>query len=312
MSFRVRVSRQAWLLLFLGCSAAFGANVSEVLHRAERAERLISYRGIKQAVVRCGSRNPSYTETKMSIVHLKPDKTRTAYLTPSKLSGTIVIRNGETSWRYRPQSKLWEHMGGCIVSVANNVSQDFIRNYQVRLAGIERIAGRDAYLVSAVPKSKGDPSHRFWIDRHTYLVLASETKTSSGKLLRSSRFLSIELNPNDISPSLFVVPNNVRRGDNGAVRLGFRVMKPSYLPKGYRLVGATSSCIGGMAYSHLRFSNGINTISLFQRLADKSGSRFAVGEKSTNVVTCVRNGVRCTIVGDLSRSELQKILASLR
>ncbi|MGQ9581846.1 MAG: sigma-E factor regulatory protein RseB domain-containing protein, partial [Armatimonadota bacterium] len=272
--------------------------MSEVLHRAEQAEKLVSYRGVKYATVRCCEEDE--IRFKMSVIHLKPDKTRVTYLAPSTLAGMVTVRNGSRRWQYYPQQERWVSCHRCLGPNDFRVSTQVLHNYKVRITGTERVAGREAYVVNAVPKLGSEPTHRIWIDKQRYIVVGTETKTGDGRVIRSSRFLSLALDPRDIKLSLFQV-----RGDTGSVsknggRIGFRVLKPSYLPAGYKLVGASTSSVNGHACSHLQFSNGVNTVSLFQRQAGKTSQEYVFLSKVTNVLSWVKNGMHFTLLGDLA------------
>lgn len=309
MSFRV-VSYTCALLIVLVCPPTLGATVSEVLRRAEQAEKLVSYRGVKYASVRCCGEDE--IRFKMGVIHLKPDKTRVTYLAPSTLAGMVTVRNGSHRWQYYPKQKRWVSCRGCPSPNSFRVSGQLLRNYKVRITGTERVAGRDAYVVSAMPKLRGEPTHRIWIDRQRYIVLGTETKTGDGRVIRSSRFLSLSLDPKDIKPSLFQVKGNPGSVPKNGSKTGFRVLKPGYLPAGYKLIGASTSWVNGYACSHLRFSNGVDTVSLFQHQAGKMFPECEFLNKVTNVISWVKNGMHFTLMGDLSRSELQKIADSVR
>ena len=64
--------------------------------------------------------------------------------------------------------------------------------------------------------------------------------------------------------------------------------------------------------AHLRFSNGANTISLFQRPARKDSSPLPITSKITNVHAWTRDGMVFTLMGDLPRIELKKIADSTK
>jgi len=89
-------------------------------------------------------------------------------------------------------------------------------------------------------------------------------------------------------------------------------MKPSHLPAGYKLIRTASLCVNGFSCSHLQFSNGVNTISIFQHRAGKEAPVQKVDSKVTNVLTWARDGMQLTIMGDLPRAELQKVADSTK
>ncbi len=304
------LQRYAWLALILVCSSAFGASVSDILERAAQAERRISYRGIKNASVNTGT--GALVFAKMKVLHLKPDKTRTEYLAPSTLAGVVFVRNSRNTYRYDPHQKRWQAIGRCPVYCDDELLDNLRKHYNLRLLDIQQAAGRDAYLIAAEPRRKFEPVHQLLIDKETYLVVAAFTTASDGKYFRAYKFVSLELNPKDIRPSLFDVPASVSRSEKHDTRPNFKVMKPSYLPVGYKLVGEGTSRMNNLLCSHLRFSNGVNTISLFQRPARNSSNHPAHLFRTTNVVTWTKDGMLLTLVGDISQEELEKIARSVR
>jgi len=306
------ISRQLKLalvaLLFAG-PGVFGATPGDLLRRAEEADKHVDYRGIKTVTVAFGGEN---AVVRMKVVHLKPDRTRTVYFAPALLAGIIVIRDGPDGWRYYPKEDVWEPIGHCGLPCGDAVRREALRNYDIRLVGTERVAGREAYVIHALPRYRGEAAHRMWVDQQCYLVIGMQTETSSGTVLRSSRYVSLQIDPSDIDASLFEVRGKIKPAARKASAPGFKVMKPSYVPDGYRLVATASLCVNGCACSHLQFANGVNTISIFQHKAGKDAPAQKVESKVTNTLTWTRDGMEFTIMGDLPRPELKKIADSTK
>ncbi len=298
----------ALIALTYSPAVVFAASAAEVLKRAEVADKYVSYRGFKTATVHLGACCATAT---IKVVHLKPDKTRTQYFSPPLLAGVILIQDGPDMWKYHPREDEWEPVrfhGSLPVDVVN---QRVFENYDIRLVGTDKIAGRQAYVVQAIPKRRGEPARRLWIDNEHYLIIGTQVESPSGSIVNSSRYLSVEFDPDDISPSVFRVDGKQRRAPKGPQSPTFRVGKPSYLPSGYRVVGMSCLSVNGASSSHLQFSNGVNTISLFQRKSDDTTGR-SIKSKFTNVLTWVRDGMRFTLMGDIAKTELQKIADSVR
>jgi len=290
-------------------SVLFAATAEELLKRAEVADKHVSYRGLKTASVRVG--NSSTTAT-IKIVHLKPDKTRTQYFAPPLLAGVILVQDGPELWRFQPQEDAWELVRYCRLMPRDTINQRALENYEVTLVGTDRVAGRETYVIHATPKRRGESARRIWVDHEHYLVMGTQVETPGGGVLNSSRYTSVEFEPGDISPSLFSI-NGKKKTDAGAGHLpAFRAAKPSYLPKGYRLIGLSRVAVDGCCSSHLQYSNGVNTISLFQRRAGDDSSSEQLRSKVTNVLSWVRAGMRFTLIGDLPRAELQRIADSVK
>ncbi|HOP81479.1 MAG TPA: MucB/RseB C-terminal domain-containing protein, partial [Armatimonadota bacterium] len=95
--------------------------------------------------------------------------------------------------------------------------------------------------------------------------------------------------------------------------LGFKVVKPKYIPKGYSFVQTTTVPVTKDVYAaHLMYTNGINTISIFERKRDKNSDKWDDRGNMANVVRFDHGQVTFTIIGDISKAELQKIANSLK
>jgi negative regulator of sigma E activity len=156
-----------------------------------------------------------------------------------------------------------------------------------------------------------------WVDRDCYLVVGTQTENESGSVVRSSRYVSLQVNPDDIDPAIFEVRGKSKPAQKAASCPGFKVMKPSYVPAGYKLVGTASLSVNGFTCVHLQFSNGVNTISIFEHPESLRGRQAPpeperVESKTTNVLTWTRDGVQFTIMGDFPRPELHKIANSTK
>ncbi|MCE5323477.1 hypothetical protein LLG46_09220 [bacterium] len=294
--------------IFFTPALVFAANVNELLQKTETADRYISYRGMKVASFHFAGQP---TLAKFKVVHLLPDQTFTEYFAPSALAGMKVIQDGSKSWKYYPKHDEWVESSGLFTVPMNAIHEETLRNYDLRFVGTDTVAGRPTYIVFAVPHSRFDSARRVWIDKEYYLIMRSQVESPQGMIINSSKFTSIQINPPDISPSTFEVTGKVRQTCKPAEKR-FEVVKPTYLPKGYKLVGVSNMSINGYNSAHLQFSNGACIISMFQRRANKECAPSPVKSKVTNVLTWAHNGIRFILMGDISTSELRKIAASTK
>ena len=286
----------------------FGATAKDVLRRAEVADKHVSYRGMKVASVYFGN---ALAKATLKVVHLKPDKTRTEYFAPPPLTGIILIQDGLDFWKYQPTEKVWHELPGCAARHNDAVRQEAFENYDVSLVGTDRVAGRQAYVIQAVPKRRGESARRLWVDKQYYLVVRTQDESLSGWVVNSSEYTSIDFNPRDISADTFKVTGKIKRAPKPP-GIPFPVLKPAYLPRGYKLVGVSGMRVNDGPCAHLQFSNGANTISLFERITDKKTPETSVQSKITNVLMWTRKGMMFTLIGDVSRAELQKIADSIK
>lgn len=306
-------SKKLLHILILTILAAFavspivlGANAIDILRRSEDADKHVSYRGLKTVNVYFAGRSAVST---LKVVHLKPNKTRTEYFTPAQIAGTILIEDGPNIWKYDPRSSEWQK--ACVRQQDNSVWEKVLKNYDVKIIGTDSIAGRPTYVIHATPRHKGENAHRVWIDKDYFLTIRTQEENSRGVVVDSSRYTNIEINPGNISQAAFKISGKVKStNENKATEI--KVVKPGYLPKGYKLVAITNMSVNCRCCAHLQFSNGVNTISMFQRPTDKCNAQSQMKSKSTNILTWVRGGMLFTLIGKVPRAELQKIADSTK
>lgn len=294
------------IAVFVISASVFGASAIDVLRRSEDADKHVSYRGLKTVNVYFAGRSAVST---LKVIHLKPNKTRTEYFTPVQLAGTILIENGPGVWRFDPRESEWEKT--FVRASSCGAWDNALENYDVKLIGTDRVAGRPAYVIHAIPRMKGEKAHRVWIDKDYYLIIRTEVESPHGVVLDSSRYTDIEINPGDISPASFKITGKVKSAPENK-STSIKIVKPTYLPKGYKLVAVESVSVNCRCCAHLQFSNGVNTISMFQRPSDKCAAPSRINSKVSNVLTWARDGVLYTLMGKVSRSELQKIANSTK
>jgi outer membrane lipoprotein-sorting protein len=297
------------VLLLLICAAVsqgavHGASAVEIARRARSADELVSYRGTKAV---CVTVNGKSACSVIKVVHMRPDMTRKEYFSPSECAGMIVIGYGSDTWKYDPHSRLWEQVHSLFLKSSDGVFD----NYDVQLVGSESVAGRDAYVIKAVPKHAGDSLHKVWVDKKSYVMLRTQVQTAAGTALSSSKFTTIAIEPGDISRAAFAVAGKVRNVSAPA-SVDFVVRRPSYLPRGYKMVGLANAIVTAHVCAHLQFSNGVDTISLFERKSDRGATELRTPRRLTTMMTWARGGVLYTLVGDISRLELHKIATSIK
>jgi sigma-E factor negative regulatory protein RseB len=280
----------------------------QIARRAQDAGRHVSYRGVKNAFVLV-NKAPYYSTIK--VVHTAPDMTRKDFYSPARLAGTVVIQSGPDVWKYAARERYWEKVPSAEVGPKEAGQDAAFGNYEVRLVGSDRVAGRAAYVLKATPKGNAEPRRMLWVDKSCYLVLKTRAETPERKLLSSSEYTSIAINPGDISPSVFEITGKVKCSATPA-HVSFRVLKPSYLPRGYKMVGVTRTSAAGHPCAHLQFSNGVNSISLFERKCCDITDAPRVPESFTSIVTWARDGMLLTLIGETGRAELKRIANSTK
>ena len=295
------------ICVLLSQGVVHGANAVSITRRAHDADKQVSYRGTKAI---CVTVNGKMACSVVKVVHMKPEMTRKEYFSPPAVAGMIVIEKNSKTWKYTPRSHRWETVPSMCPNATQTCSDRLFDNYNVQLVGSDKVAGRDAYVIKAVPKNAGDSQHKVWVDKKCYLTLGTQVQTATGTVLTSSKFTSITVDPRDISSDAFVVKKI--EPTSMPAHVDFAIRKPSYLPKGYRIVGKAEVTVTHRCCAHLQISNGVNTISLFERRCNKECSALCTPHNLPTMMAWTKRGVHFTLVGDISRVEMQKIASSIK
>jgi sigma-E factor negative regulatory protein RseB len=137
-------------------------------------------------------------------------------------------------------------------------------HYALSVAGTSTCAGRPVDVVEARQPGDGLVAGRFWIDSVTSLLLRRETFDRSGRLIRSSAFTQLTVDP----PTVAVVAASVVKSDrldaaaiSALRRDGWQI--PVALAGDLELFDARMRTHSGERVLHLSYSDGLVTLSLF-------------------------------------------------
>jgi len=149
-------------------------------------------------------------------------------------------------------------------------------NYGVRRIGREDVAGRSAEILEFHPEDEALPVQAFWIDRETGLILQRHAYLKDGSWDYRSHFIRLdlpaELSPDRFKPSLPEEISLVKKPleptffspEEIAARFGAALDVPESLPQGFHFESGGVRTLNGAAVAHLRYTDGINVVSVFQ------------------------------------------------
>lgn len=250
----------------------------------------------------------------------------------------VILDNGKTVYRLKVANRTAYESS---VKKSPKRLDLLFENYQLKSVSIEKLLGRPTVLISIEPKHSGNPSKKIWIDQRTAVILRSEQYSSDGNLKALSFYTHVDFGV-DVKEELFKLPSNwqvVKSPAEAEERMsrqeicqavGFEVIEPGSLPEGYILDGFyLSYCPMGMPMAHLRYFDGLNSISLFEHptncmergrsmmgrmMCRMHGGKKGCGMPVENLQikkSFVKNGLMFVFVGDLSEKQLQKMALSI-
>lgn len=330
------------LAMLAGAHASAAAPPSDraalaLLQRAVVAPRGISFIG-QVELLTIGSQGSDASVFRVE--HTASGLTRRWYVSPPNLYGDWSVSRGDSTYSVdvkRHRIVVTENETfGIHYGWQRNLGL-LTRNYNAVMGPPGHVIGRTTNTIALVNRYTGATAMRLWIDSATGLMLQREVYASSGSLVMQMHFDDVRFT-NSIPLSTFTLPSGypIVSGPSRGVpsidpsvviaRCGFRARVPHYLPEGFTAVAADLATENGVQTLHILYSDGLRTVSLFENArgaaVDMSGYRQTalnsgslhgqfVDRGAFTLLAWANAGLHFALVGDLSRSELEKIALSL-
>jgi sigma-E factor negative regulatory protein RseB len=162
-------------------------------------------------------------------------------------------------------------VGGPFLGSLPQFSATVNDSYRIEALPPTRILGRPVQVIAVNPKDQFRFGYRLWLDESTAMPLKTQLCDSRGKVIEQIFFARLEMPENipdsDLAPTVHTDGMRwVRQGpsrDNASAALG--AYRASELPPGFRLTvaGAQTLGTGSAPASHLVYSDGLATVSVF-------------------------------------------------
>jgi len=255
----------------------------------------------------------------------------------------ILVIDGESSWQYLPErgvvlKRPSKGEGGEVMRPEQ--LQQALASYDVRVVSSARVAGRQSRAIEFTPHQVGSrPRRLVWVDVETGLILRTEVYGSeNSRLSWLSVFEELEYHPAlDAAAFRMQVPAGVRVVESGAEPClepaaaeslaGLPVALPDYLPEGFVRQCIRARRESGYGEVQVVFGDGLSMLSLFE------STSFREAEQDPGPAPPVALGgftgrwhdlgrvtgiswhapwAHLALLGELSRSEMQKVAGSVR
>jgi sigma-E factor negative regulatory protein RseB len=194
-------------------------------------------------------------------------------------------------------------------------------HYDFQLQGMDRVAGREAWVVKIEPRDSDRFGYRLWIDRESHLLLKSNMTSGDGQALQQLLFTELTL-PNHIPDSALTPQVSVQ---------GFSIVhdepvvvesdkeKPdlevNWLPEGFTMRDREIHPIASsrMPVDQRVYSDGLAMVSVFiEELADTTEP--LEGLSQVGAVTAygqVSDHYQVTVVGEIPNHTVRRIANSI-
>ncbi len=314
-----------WLALSLFASGALSAanspDAQSLLAQMADSAQGLNYQG--EFVYQQGGR----LET-LSVIHQageqdRPESERIAYLDGAPRE---VIRAGNELLLSRHDGDVTQFQHSPLMPVVDRfqsgVSGDY---YDLKLVGIDRVAGREAFLLLVLPKDRFRYGYQLWLDRQSSLLLKSELVDNQGKIIERLQFTSLDVGQlsDDTQALLAQRPTDTTTAAPPAVSSQPEPAAPQWetgwLPEGFvqQNRAVRLSPVSKAAVDSLTFSDGIASFTVFVE-PDETGVLNQASEKIgalSAVAKIYREGdqyFHVTVVGDIPLGTAERVAISVR
>jgi len=291
------------------------------------------------------------TETTHATIMTKmPDKTRSEFIEPAELAGTVTVRNGSTMWMYDPAKNQVTKMAlpedEPFEMDYTSIVKDLMDENDISYKSTENVGGRSTYVIEATPRDESKRKFvskiRVWVDRENWMLLGTEMYDADGNSMVKVEYTDVTLNTGiPDSEFIFEVPEGAEVVETSLedrmpkemtlvearANTTFDLKTPPYLPDGYEFDHAM--VIGGeREVISLQYTNGDERLYLSEWISDdteQSGMRMGEpeivsingtdGEFTSmfgmNTLQWSADGIDYSLSGGLEKDELVRIAESL-
>ena len=241
-------------------------------------------------------------------------------------SGREFIRKGSQLTCYLPDKRtvLVEKSNdtGLLLGSLPRADASAAGIYQVTELQRTRVSGRDARLISVVPKDQLRYGYRVWIDEATAMPLKTQLRDASGQVLEQIVFTDLRLPAHiadaELEPA--VDARKYRWVQHLADPVDSRGMaiswEESVLPPGFRMTASARQVLRSGPVEHLVFSDGLAAVSVFIEMSRGEPGGEATDDAATigssSAYSTVVQGYRVTAVGEVPPDTVRTIAQSIR
>lgn len=303
----------AWL--FVATNAVADNHPDDWLTRMAAAVQTTSYKG---TVIRMRDGNLE----SLKVVHTIEDGVVREKVVAQEGNGLEIIRYGNEVHCILPdrQSVLiedWDDQS-TLFSTLPKSKVRFGSEYDAFLVREERVAGRQAMLLSIRPHDEYRYGHIIWLDSETAFPLKTQLVDESGEAIEQVKFVDIELNHEIQASSLMSSYSTenftwFKQPSGHVVKAADTDWASADLPAGFAAVSSHEDELpDGDTVTHIMFSDGLADVSVF--IAPESGelSEGASTIGGSNSYSAAIDGHEVTAIGEVPAATVEQIATTMR
>lgn len=297
------------MLSFLSCyaCAVFAAQDDAwlMLQKASQAARELSYKGV--FVYQSGN-----TSKSVQLTHMNYGQGEYARMVVLDGAPREVLSQGSDVVIFSPKNEkmmIEKKRGQNMFPALLPSNMDALKaSYQVQTGAVERVGGRDAFVINLSPRDQMRYGYKFWVDKEYGLLLKTTTINERGETLEQINFTQLTWMQDQnmdwfkpkFDPSKSYVMDQDAPAKMNSAEMDWDVAQ---LPAGYRKVDQVKQVVQGKAFpvTQMIFSDGLASISVFIEPLAK-GVRPKVGHTTvgaTNFYALVNEGHQVMVIGEV-------------
>ncbi len=304
------------LIACCGAAAVAADSPHDWLDRMSNAVQTSNYEG---TVVRIVDGNAEA----LKVVHTVTDGVVHEKVVAQDGNGLEIIRNGNEVHCILPEDRSvlveeWNDQS-TLFSTLPSSRLRFGSEYDVKIVGKERIAGREAMEIAIKPHDEFRYEHRVWIDVDTGFPLQTQLIGDGGRPLEQVKFADIrfasDIQSSALQPSY--ATDNYRWYDAPRRRVTAPVVsawQSDDLPTGFRLVSTQNEILPGSdeAVTHIMYSDGLANVSVFVSAEPRQKMRKRSRVGASNSFSTVSGEYAITAMGEVPAITVERIASSMR
>lgn len=326
----MRPIRLVSLILVLAAAQAHAIDGRTILANMLKAEGSVAYIAHEVTTL---AREPAVT-SEQTVYRSGFKGSRVEYTQPDLLKGEIRADDGKVLAHLIPKDKLMVKRPSRIAGMrewAEHSAKALQKGeIEVDLVGKDKIAGRNAYVIELHPRHHHQGKRKLWVDTEKWVKLRTEDITPEGTVASLSYYTKIEFVKN-IPDGKFHVekPEGYRvEREEGPIRTmplekvrrmaGFQILEPSYLPSGFKVAGAAIIPFRDGKIVSIRYTDGVNTLSLFQAKGETLNPRFLKRlhegpvQPGKGIYSWRKDDRNLTIISRISMDDIRRVAGSVK
>jgi sigma-E factor negative regulatory protein RseB len=269
----------------------------------------------------------------LRIIHRVQDGAVAERLVSLDGSGREFIRSGLDLACYLPDKKtvLVERRPAdeSLLGGFPAVNQQTAAFYDIQEVARTRLNRRDTRVITVSPKDEFRYGYRLWIDETTAMPLKTQLCDGRGRVIEQIVFASLTLSSRipdsafkpDVSTEGFQWLRNGSPPAKESPENASMVWNALKLPPGFKMAARSAQVMPGSTdpVSHLVFSDGLASVSVFVEMETKTTKETSDGEEvteessrvgSSSVYSTMMGGRKVTAVGEVPPATVRSIAAS--